>query len=864
MRTSEQVYHQIRWDPRLDPARFVLGVQQRDAPAKRVALPAFAPGGEVPWHRVLFVEADGEVVWDRASGVDLVGETGAGRVRAPRRLRAPAFAAATPHVWDPLSGWTPGTRGVPTVAPRVVTWNVLWDRYDGDLIDTERRTPLLLAALRAADADVIALQEVRRDLLAVLLAQPWVRADYTADVDPTGPDVEATGVVLLSRLPVLESGRLALSAHKAVAAAVVDTGAEPLVVAATHLTSDHTADGAAKRKRQLAVVAEAFAGFGEVVLAGDFNDGSARPGKALDLRDAWTQARDDDAPTFDPGANPLAAISSLSGRAARLDRVFLRGGLRAVGAELLGTRPVDGVFVSDHYGVLVDLEPRAVAADVLDVAPSARTAVVWLPGPWPEVDRVRAEHDRRARRWPAHVTLLFGFAPESEFARAVPLLADAVAAIEPFPVSVDGVGVFGEDVVWLDPAAAGARPWEDLHAAARRRFPRCAARFTPHLTVGGSRRAAEGIAPRVDRVGELVVLSRRGAEPMRPRAVVSLGTGEVRWCAEEPTAPVSLDAVAERVTAVLSGVLELHVVGSRRMGCAVPDADLDLITVSADPAAVEAAVRAVLPEAVEVRAVVGTRTPGLRFAVDGLGVDLTVADPADPAVALSAVTDAEALRAGAGLARRVRAWARARGLDSAPFGGVPGVGWSVLAAIAARTSDDPAEFFARWAAWDWRDPIALTDPPARTGAPVTILTPTDPVRSCTDQVGPGFRDLLTEELYRAWELTSAGAAATLTAPPDLHRAHAAWAVLTAPNALVGQVRGRLRALLTAIEATGARDVHAWPRPFEHTATVTRYAIGLGRTPPPPSTLADVTSAWTRGVRGVEVAWTGNGEVPTLR
>ena len=29
MRTSEEIYHRVRWDPRFDPARFVLGVNVR-------------------------------------------------------------------------------------------------------------------------------------------------------------------------------------------------------------------------------------------------------------------------------------------------------------------------------------------------------------------------------------------------------------------------------------------------------------------------------------------------------------------------------------------------------------------------------------------------------------------------------------------------------------------------------------------------------------------------------------------------------------------------------------------------------------------------------------------------------------------
>ncbi|PSL51878.1 endonuclease/exonuclease/phosphatase family metal-dependent hydrolase [Saccharothrix carnea] len=557
MRTSEEVYHQIRWDPRLDPARFVVGVQQRGARPKRVALPAFTPGGEVPWHRVLFVEADGEVVWDRATGLDRVGESGAGRVRAPRRLRAPLFTASTPHSW--VHGWVPTREAAPAVpldTVTVLTWNVLWDRYDSDRIDTARRRPLLFGELAAADADVIALQEVEPDLLAALLAQPWVRAGYTVDVDPTGPDVDRTGLVVLSRLPVVEAARLPLGSHKAVSAVVVETGHGPLVIAATHLTSDHTANGPAKRRAQLVRVAEALAGVeGDVALVGDFNDGGRRPAAALGMRDAWLEARDDEPPTFDPAVNPLAAVSSLTGRRSRLDRVFVRGQVRCAGAELVGDRPVNGLFASDHYGVPARLAPAVPAAtpSPLDhrgpldspgpairsgnfsadhfvagkeggggaapelgsppTPPTPRTAVVWLPGPWEEVERVRREHDHRADRWPPHVTLLFGFVPESDFDRAVPLLAEAVTEVPPFLVRVAGVREFGPDVVWLDPAAAGSAPWTALHDAVRRPFPACRTRrdFTPHLTVGSSRQAAERIGARSDRVDEVVVLSRRGA-----------------------------------------------------------------------------------------------------------------------------------------------------------------------------------------------------------------------------------------------------------------------------------------------------------------------------------------------------------------
>ncbi|MFE9559922.1 poly(A) polymerase [Streptomyces sp. NPDC006487] len=981
MRTSEELYHQVRWDPRFDPARFTLGLLQRGAAPKRIPLPSFVPGGDIPWHRVLFVEADGELVWDRATGVDIIDSTAAGRVGDPRLLRAPFFTARTPYAWD-ASGdgaW----RAAPEVATRtlkpsrvsLLTWNTLWDRYDAPRIATARRRPLLLADLAAADADVIALQEVERELLGMLLAEPWVRAAYTVAADPRGRDVAESGLLVLSRLPVREAGVHALGPHKAVVAVTVDTAGGPLVVAATHLTSDHTERGEDRRAAELARISQGLSGIeaADVALVGDFNDGrsgSEGPAGALGLRDAWTEVHgvQDGTPTFDPVANPLAAVGSLSGRAARLDRILLRSaGVRVAEAALRGdSAAADGLFISDHYGVeaTLDFGPAGDGDDtgdghghgrghghaVLDVHATARTAVAWLAPLDEAVEAVRRAHDPQAERWPAHVNLLFGFVPESSFEAALPLLAEAAADSAAFTARLQGVQGFGP-TLWLDPAAAGDAPWQELRRALAARFPGCRGRaegFTPHLTLGRSpdpRRAEREFAARLGggrsaRVDSLAVLSRRGDGPMKVRATVELGTGRTTWTQEppspSPTGPgpeeeagacadatagsadadagaraaarseAGAAALAARIAAALpEGVV--HLAGSRRMGCALPDADLDLV--AALPGAVALAevrelVASALPEAERLREVTGARVPGLRLRAAGLDVDLVVVatGPVPPdravarraelgeaaAVALSAVSDAEAVRAFvgpehaafAGLAREVKAWARSRGLDSAPFGGLPGVAWSVLAAHTVRSAPGLSPgtllrtFFATWAAWDWRTPVSLTpDPyPGAGEGGVTVLTPSAPVRSCTTQVGAGTADLLTRELFAAWEALDESPSARLSVtggvPP--HRRHAAWAVVTVTGSRpgdfednLGRTRGRLRALLGALAETGLADAHAWPRPFERTATLARYAIGLGHTPPDASTLAALAVPWAAKLPGTEVTWADCGTVPDL-
>jgi poly(A) polymerase len=846
MRTSEELYHRVRWDPRFDPARFTLGVLVRGAPPKRVALPTFVPGGDIPWHRVLFVEADGEVVWDRAAGVDRIDESSAGRVREPRRLRAPFFSARLPVVRSAVE---------PGATLRVLTWNTLWDRYDSDLIDTARRRPLLIEALERADADVIALQEVEPPLLAMVTAM----SGYTVC---GGEDVEDCGLVLLSRLPVLEAGHHALNPHKGVSAVVVRGADGPVAVLNTHLTSDHHPEGERRRVAEVARLAEGLSDIDcPVVLLGDFN-GAAIDG--LGLADTWQVVHGDETPTFDPRANPLAKVSSLTGRAGRLDRVLVRG-TRPVTAELLGTV---APFVSDHYGVAVELtsvpDTRQDTAGVLDVATTVRTAVAWVPPSWPEVDAVRAAHDPAATRWPPHVNLLYGFVPESSFADAAPMLSAAARSVAPFQVRFDEVSTFDHGTVYLRPADAA--PWLALRESLVSRFPQAAGRFTPHLTVGRSRAAAAGLAPRSAAVGSLVVLSRRGDEPMRPRVTVELGTGAVRWL---PSPGPSVAAAEPVEVPELDGLV--HVVGSRRMGCARAGADLDLVAVVPDPGQVT------VPGASQV---VGARVPGLRFERSGVRVDLTLVRsdtvPLDQAVArraelaaaaamaLSAVTDADAVVAAVGdryaefvwLARHVKAWAAARGLDSAPFGGLPGIAWTMLAARTMRSGADDllAEFFGGWAAWDWREPVTLLGGPATASGAMTIMTPTEPVRSCTTQVGAGMRDLVTAELYASWE--AGGDPLSAVAP---HVRHAAWAVITVPDTEVGRTRGRMRGLLTELEAAGVEDAHAWPRPFD--LTPVRFAIGLGRTPPTATELAALAGPWCPP--GVTVEWVDGGGVPTL-
>lgn len=70
--TSREVYHRIRWDSRLTPASFVIGVEERFSGMIEVPFHAFVPDGEIPWHRVWYFKQGDQIMWDREKRIDLI------------------------------------------------------------------------------------------------------------------------------------------------------------------------------------------------------------------------------------------------------------------------------------------------------------------------------------------------------------------------------------------------------------------------------------------------------------------------------------------------------------------------------------------------------------------------------------------------------------------------------------------------------------------------------------------------------------------------------------------------------------------------------------------------------------------------
>ena len=250
---------------------------------------------------------------------------------------------------------------------RLATFNILHGRSPADdRVDLDR----YVDAVKALDADVLALQEVDRnqprsanaDLTAVaaeamgatehrfvaaLAGTPG--ATWMAATGEEQPDSAAYGIALLSRLPVLSWQVVRLSSPpvrvpmwfdgsrvpelvgdepRVAVAARVETGRGELTVANAHLSFVSWWG-----RRQLRTTVKGLEGADPLVLLGDLNMSLARATAVTGMRSLL------DRPTF-PAHDPRE----------QLDHVLVRGDLGPVRAVETVRLPL-----SDHLAVTVDL-----------------------------------------------------------------------------------------------------------------------------------------------------------------------------------------------------------------------------------------------------------------------------------------------------------------------------------------------------------------------------------------------------------------------------------------------------------------------------------------------------------------------------
>jgi endonuclease/exonuclease/phosphatase family metal-dependent hydrolase len=259
---------------------------------------------------------------------------------------------------------------------RVVTMNVLGPANPG----WEHRRVLLGRALQRLDADVVALQEVpigpAPGIVEELLGPGW-------HVRQLGhPSDDGVGALLATRAPhrpVVELDqriRPAVEALPWCATSIVelDTAVGPLLVA--HHKPSWEFGAEAEREQQAlraARAVEEHVGSAHAVVLGDLD---ATPeaasmqfwrglrsldGVSVCYQSAWETVHPHDPGHTFSSENPLVRAGEVATAVSRrIDHVLVRAGvhgptLQVRACDRVLDRPVDGVWASDHFGVVADL-----------------------------------------------------------------------------------------------------------------------------------------------------------------------------------------------------------------------------------------------------------------------------------------------------------------------------------------------------------------------------------------------------------------------------------------------------------------------------------------------------------------------------
>jgi endonuclease/exonuclease/phosphatase family metal-dependent hydrolase len=272
---------------------------------------------------------------------------------------------------------------------RILTMNVQNDEGD------PRRTGLINGEIRRLDPDVVVLQEVRypaaSDQLADLVGGTGLHTTHQAQILGYVPPYADRfgGTAVATRWPHTVAGvvdQRSAAVHwwtLAITYRVPHAGDQLLITP----TTPWQFGAEAARERQALDIADLDRRHRRAlptIVAGDFNAGpeaasirflsglQSLPGQSTHYHDAWAVAGHGPGHTWSVD-NPLAAaeIDRIVGQPdhrRRIDYVFVGSvqehpgaAARITAARLVGDGPVDGVWLSDHAGVVVDLELRTPA-----------------------------------------------------------------------------------------------------------------------------------------------------------------------------------------------------------------------------------------------------------------------------------------------------------------------------------------------------------------------------------------------------------------------------------------------------------------------------------------------------------------------
>ncbi|MGJ7902557.1 endonuclease/exonuclease/phosphatase family protein [Lysobacter sp. 1R34A] len=255
----------------------------------------------------------------------------------------------------------------PRIETRATTVTVLSFNLWHDKGDWPRRRAMIVAEIARLKPDVIALQEVLqreglRNQAEDLAAALGYRAQFVSVDPPAAARRYGNAILTRKRAETRQMRKLEpLDDYRTAVHARLRPGSPGtrIDVYATHLHNDRT--GGAVRARQVSSLLnfiDATAQGAYVIVAGDFNSEADSP----ELQTLAARYRDAYGAAHPEASGDIAAHTTLNPAylpAQRIDHVFYDPvGFELVDARIVLNRSRDGIWPSDHFGLLVTLRTR--------------------------------------------------------------------------------------------------------------------------------------------------------------------------------------------------------------------------------------------------------------------------------------------------------------------------------------------------------------------------------------------------------------------------------------------------------------------------------------------------------------------------
>jgi endonuclease/exonuclease/phosphatase family metal-dependent hydrolase/2'-5' RNA ligase/uncharacterized protein (UPF0248 family) len=503
---SDDIYYRIKWQNNIDSRKCHISYLDR-IKEKNMLVPfhewvPFEKGGDIPWHRVYLIYFDNEILWDREK-----------RYYNPELLDKHKLTSNVPlikynnqskkwiHVTLPVSSKiTPLPEKI-----SVISYNALFDIYSTNppLPPIQWRLPELINVIKTVDIpDIICFQEITPKMMGILLSNSFIQDNYYT----TQHKINKYGQMIFTKyLPLNQNitNFIGNEIKKYVQMTFKLMDDTQLEIYNVHLTSGNQKNSDNKRDEQLEQLCNEINSDNKVMVVGDFN--TSKSIHISNCRDVWEYLHPNNPGiTYNPSCNALANINSSTQLSYRFDRI-LASNLLPISIDIIGIEPMNGTYVSDHYGIHAtisttdemetgvniintDITNTNITIDASNIIMKPGNALdLILPLPqWSTINSYRRKYDNSYLSWVPHITLLKSFVEPEYWSNWKDVVTQILIPYQHQSITFDQVTIFTQEVNFtVVLTSSDPSHMIQLHSQLENLFKiQQSTPFIPHITLG--------------------------------------------------------------------------------------------------------------------------------------------------------------------------------------------------------------------------------------------------------------------------------------------------------------------------------------------------------------------------------------------